>query len=140
METFPVLNAGSIDKAVIRCPTQQNGTFEMRYANNSLCECGTIDKQAILRKCRNKISNMELHVTLSLDRIPKGNCDVELFYQKDKKVVSISTWRQNVANSSVASSRATQTSVIAVVQPSPTTVFVLSNSVVLYQGRMSVAF
>ena len=83
---------------------------------------------------------MELNVTLSLDRIPKGNCVVELFYQKDQKVVSISTWRQNVANSSVASSRATQTSVIAVVQPSPTTVFVLSNSVVLYQGRMSVAF
>ena len=140
MGTFPVLNAGSIDKAVIRCPTQQNGTFEMRYANNSLCECGTIDKQAILRKCKNKISNMELNVTLSLDRIPKGNCVVELFYQKDQKVVSISTWRQNVANSSVASSRATQTSVVAVVQPSPTTVFVLSNSVVLYQGRMSVAF
>ena len=66
--------------------------------------------------CKNKISDMEIHITLSVNKIPniqQKDCYIIPYYITDRGgtitggQVTISTWQKHLVNSSVVSSRAT---------------------------------
>ena len=83
------------------------------------------------------IEHGNIRITLSFDRVPNNRCNVKYFVQiSSKPNYKIYALRKIIANLPVASSIATLTSVVIIVETSPGTVLVPSSSALAYQGRM----
>ena len=141
LRTYTAPINGTFALAIVKCGTTSllNITYEIRYANNYLCVCGTIPNPiaGFDLQCKKKILNMGIRITLSFDRVPNNRCNVKYVVQiSSKPDYKIYTFRKIIANSHVASSITTLTSVVTIVESSPSTVLVPFSSALAYKGKM----